>query len=109
MQRLQFEADSTMYDPASVSILDELFDFLRDNPSVVVEIGGHTNNIPETEYCDWLSTERAKSVAEYLVGKGIDPGRVSYRGYGKRQPLFSNATEDGRRRNQRVEIKILRI
>ena len=50
-----------------------------------------------------------RAVAEYLVQQGIDPERVFYKGYGKRQPLFSNGTEDGRRRNQRVEVKILRL
>ncbi len=109
MQKLQFEADSTNITEDNRPILDEIYVFLKDNPSIVVEIGGHTNNLPPPEYCDELSTARARAVAEYLVQRGIDPERVYYKGYGKRQPLFSNATEDGRRRNQRVEIKILRL
>ncbi|MCB0580580.1 MAG: OmpA family protein, partial [Phaeodactylibacter sp.] len=109
MQKLQFEADSTNITEDNRPILDEIFVFLKDNPSIVVEIGGHTNNLPPPEYCDQLSTARARSVAEYLVQKGIAPERVFYKGYGKRKPLFSNATEDGRRRNQRVEVKILRL
>jgi outer membrane protein OmpA-like peptidoglycan-associated protein len=109
MQKLQFDADSTNLRPDALPILDEIFVFLRDNPTIAVEIGGHTNNLPPAEYCDMLSTARARAVAEYLVQKGIDPERVYYQGYGKRNPLFSNATEDGRRRNQRVEIKILRL
>ena len=109
MQKLQFEADSTNIQASAVPILDEIYVFLRDNPSIVVEIAGHTNNLPPPEYCDQLSTARARAVAEYLVQKGIEPSRVFYKGYGKRDPLFSNGTEDGRRRNQRVEIKILRL
>ena len=109
MQKLQFEADSTNITEDNQPILDEIYVFLKSNPSIVVEIGGHTNNLPPPEYCDQLSTARARSVAEYLVHKGISPERVFYKGYGKRKPLFSNATEDGRRRNQRVEIKILRL
>ena len=109
MQKLQFEADSTNITEDNRPILDEIYVFLKDNPSIVVEIGGHTNNLPPPEYCDQLSTDRARAVAEYLVQQGIDPDRVFYKGYGKRKPLFSNGTEDGRRRNQRVEIKILRL
>ncbi|MCO6489449.1 MAG: OmpA family protein [Phaeodactylibacter sp.] len=109
MQKLQFEADSTNITEDNRPILDEIYVFLKDNPSIVVEIGGHTNNLPPPEYCDQLSTARARAVAEYLVQQGIDPERVFYKGYGKRKPLFSNATEDGRRRNQRVEVKILRL
>ncbi|MCO6477397.1 MAG: OmpA family protein, partial [Phaeodactylibacter sp.] len=109
MQKLQFEADSTKITDDNKPLLDEIYVFLKDNPSIVVEIGGHTNNLPPPEYCDELSTARARAVAEYLVQQGIDPERVFYKGYGKRKPLFSNATEDGRRRNQRVEIKILRL
>ncbi len=109
MQKLQFEADSTNITDDNKPLLDEIYVFLKDNPSIVVEIGGHTNNLPPPEYCDELSTARARAVAEYLVQQGIDPERVFYKGYGKRKPLFSNATEDGRRRNQRVEIKILRL
>ncbi len=109
MQKLQFEADSTRITSDARPILDEVYQFLKDNPSIVVEIAGHTNNLPPAEYCDWLSTERAKAVAEYLIGSGIDPARVAYKGYGKREPLFSNQTPDGRRRNQRVEIRVLRL
>ena len=75
----------------------------------MVEIGGHTNGIPEHAYCDRLSTQRAKAVAEYLVRRGIKQGRLKYKGYGKRQPVATNKTPDGRKRNQRVEIKILSL
>lgn len=109
MQKLQFEADSSRIQEEVKPLLNEIYIFLKDNPSIVVEIGGHTNNLPPDEYCDQLSTARARAVAEFLVGKGIPSDRVYYKGYGKRKPLFSNRTEDGRRRNQRVEIKILRL
>jgi len=61
----------------------------------------------QEEYCDLLSTARAKSVADYLVAKGIPATQVTYKGYGKRAPLVSNDTARGRKRNQRVEIKVL--
>ena len=109
MQRLQFDADSTNINESAEPILNEVYDFLKDNPGVVIRVEGHTNNVPPDEFCDKLSTARAKSVAEYIVKQGVAGERVYYRGYGKRQPLYDNRTADGRRKNQRVEIKILEI
>ncbi len=109
MEQLQFDADSVVLKPQFYPLLDELYDFLDENPGVVVEIGGHTNNLPPDEVCDRLSTARAKAVADYLIAKGIHQKRVFFKGYGKRQPIASNATVEGRRRNQRVEVKILRL
>ncbi|MBK7873238.1 MAG: OmpA family protein [Saprospiraceae bacterium] len=109
MEQLQFDADSTTINEPSMPVLNELFDFLTDNPAIVVEIGGHTNNLPPDDYCDRISTERAQAVSTYLVGKGIDPKRLYAKGYGKRKPIASNDTADGRRRNQRVEIRILEL
>ena len=87
----------------------EIFDFLKENDDLVVEIGGHTNNIPSHETCKELSTNRAKSVADYLVNKGLSNERIKYKGYGKFKPKYSNKTSQGRKGNQRVEIKVIRI
>jgi outer membrane protein OmpA-like peptidoglycan-associated protein len=103
---LYFDADSSTIQSASNAVLEEIYDFLSSNQNVIIEIGGHTNSLPEDEYCDRLSTARAKNVAEYLYNKGIPESQISYKGYGKRQPIASNATVDGRKKNQRVEIKI---
>ncbi|HEX5624892.1 MAG TPA: OmpA family protein, partial [Saprospiraceae bacterium] len=107
INQLFFAADSSMINPESFAVLDEIFDFLSSNKDVVVEIGGHTNSIPPHEYCDRLSSARAKNVAEYLIGKGIPDSQVQYRGYGKRVPIASNETAAGRIKNQRVELKII--
>lgn len=109
IDKLFFRADSTSITEESYPVLDEIYDFLVSNPSVVVEIGGHTNGIPSPEYCDKLSTERAKAVSDFLVLKGIKSSRLKYKGYGKRQPIDTNRTAAGRKRNQRVEIKILSL
>jgi outer membrane protein OmpA-like peptidoglycan-associated protein len=109
IDQLFFLPDSTNILPASIPVLNEVFDFLNANPKIIIEIGGHTNSLPPDDYCDRLSFERAKSVYEYLMNKGIEPKRVSYRGYGKRNPIATNATVEGRRRNQRVELKILSL
>ncbi len=109
IKNLYFKADSTDITEKSKPALDEIYSFLNSNKGIVVEIGGHTNNIPTDEYCDKLSTNRARNVAEYLVNKGIDRNRISYKGYGKRNPIASNKTSAGRKKNQRVEMKILSI
>ena len=110
IDNIYFQIDQANIQSTSYTELDKLFIFLRENPDVSVEIGGHTNGLPtEHWFCDSLSTARAKAVAQYLSGKGIDMERLAYKGYGKRKPLFSDRTEYGRRKNQRVEIKILNI
>jgi outer membrane protein OmpA-like peptidoglycan-associated protein len=90
-------------------VLEEIYTFLKDNNKVIIEIGGHTNSLPEDEYCDRLSTSRAKNIAQHLYGKGIPESQIAYKGYGKRQPIATNQTVEGRRRNQRVEIKIVSL
>ena len=107
IDQLYFKSDSFAITAPSYPVLNEIYDFLVSNPDVKVEIGGHTNNIPTHEYCDQLSTKRAKAVADFLIGKGIPKDRIGYQGYGKRKPLVSNSTLSGRKKNQRVEIKIL--
>jgi outer membrane protein OmpA-like peptidoglycan-associated protein len=107
IENLLFLTDSSSIKTESYPILDNIFRFLSANNDVVVEIGGHTNSLPDHEYADRLSSARAKAVADYLISKGISRERIQYRGYGKRQPIDTNETIEGRRRNQRVEIKII--
>jgi outer membrane protein OmpA-like peptidoglycan-associated protein len=109
MRLLNFETDKFTLKEESLPMLDELYDFMMENGSAAIEIGGHTNNQPSDAFADELSANRAKTVAEYLTGKGIDPKRVIYKGYGKRFPLVPNTSAEGRKTNQRVEIKILRV
>jgi len=107
LDKLYFEADSSRIREVVKPMLDELYDFLRENGKVVVEIGGHTNNRCEDAFCNSLSEKRAKAVADYLVAKGIEKDRVQYKGYGKTKPKYPNNTRTNMRRNQRVELKIL--
>lgn len=110
LKNLNFPADSTDMTAESLPILDEVREFLQDNPTITIEVGGHTNSTPPDDYCDQLSTARAKNVATYiLTGSDLDASRITSVGYGKRKPIATNKTEDGRRRNQRVEIKVLTL
>ncbi len=109
IEQLFFDADSTNMKSTSIPVMDEMYDFLRAYPQITVEIGGHTNDIPAHDYCDALSTARAKSVVDYLINKGIPVDQLTYKGYGKRKKLVSNRTAAGRKKNQRVEIKVLKV
>jgi len=109
INKLYFEADTSSINDDSNLALNELYDFLEENPGVRIEIGGHTNGMPPDAYCDKLSTDRAKAVAQYIIRKGIRPSRLEYKGYGKRKPIASNKTKEGRKRNQRVEVTILNV
>ncbi len=111
VDNIYFAADSSRIRDESEEVLDEIYTFLRDNKNIVVEIGGHTSTMPSHEYCDNLSSNRAREVAQALMRKGISPKRLTYKGYGKRKPLIRNDKFDmaARKKNQRVEIKILSI
>ena len=109
INNIYFRANQSILLPESFSELDRVVDFLKDNPNIYVEIGGHTNGLPSHEFCDQLSEARAKRVYQYFIDKGIPAGHLSYKGYGKRQPIADNNTLSGRKKNQRVELKIIRV
>ena len=106
LEKLYFPADSSSITNNGEKVLLELYQFLKSNPNLALEIGGHTNGLPPNDYCDRLSTLRAKNVVNYLIKEGINLDRMGYKGYGKRKPIGDNKTKDGQRRNQRVEIII---
>ena len=87
--------------------LDEIVDWLVANPKVNVEIGGHTDGIGSQEYNQKLSEQRAKTVYNYFVEHGVNKDRLSYKGYGKSEPIADNSTDAGRQQNRRVELKII--
>jgi outer membrane protein OmpA-like peptidoglycan-associated protein len=109
LNNIFFEANKADLKPESTASLDELATFLLENKNIYVEIGGHTNGLPGDEFCQKLSDNRAKAVTDYLIAKGIRSDHVSWKGYGKTQPVASNDTVEGRRKNQRVELKIIKV
>ena len=86
--------------------LDNLFQILNNNSSMVIEIEGHTDNTGNNKDNLDLSRMRSKAVYDYLISKGIDPVRLSYVGYGEERPKFSNKDAAGRSMNRRVEFRI---
>ncbi len=109
LDNLYFEMDKSILTDNSENTLLELFEFLNNNQKVIIEVGGHTNGLCSAEYCDELSRERAKAVASSLVKMGLPGYRILYKGYGKRMPIATNETVEGRTLNQRVEIKIISL
>ncbi|MBL7814428.1 MAG: OmpA family protein [Saprospiraceae bacterium] len=107
IEKLQFAPNSSEIEKESFSSLDAIYTLLAANPNMVVEIGGHTNLIIEEGLSLRLSLNRAKAVADYLVGKGIDKKRLVAKGYGRNHPIENNTTQAANKVNQRVEIKIL--
>lgn len=89
--------------------LDRLFDVLLNNKSINMEISGHTDNVGEKGHNQTLSENRAKAVVDYLVQKGIENTRLTFAGYGDKNPVAQNTTDDGRQLNRRVEFKVTKM
>jgi OOP family OmpA-OmpF porin len=85
--------------------LDKLYEIMNRS-EMVIEFGGHTDNVGSDEANQRLSQERVNSVKQYIADKGINPARMSAVGYGETQPVASNETDEGRQQNRRVELKI---
>jgi outer membrane protein OmpA-like peptidoglycan-associated protein len=86
--------------------LQQLVQVLQDNPTLKVEISGHTDNTGNPKDNLTLSTNRAKAIVDYLMGKGIDHTRLSYKGYGDTQPIADNNSESGRAKNRRTSFTV---
>ncbi len=85
--------------------LGQLLTVLKEQPKLVVEIGGHTDDVGGSDYNLKLSDERAAAAKQWLVAHGIAASRLTSRGYGQTQPLVPNTNEENRAKNRRVEVK----
>jgi outer membrane protein OmpA-like peptidoglycan-associated protein len=106
LRSVLFEQSKTSLLPESFAELDLIVSFLKDNPSVQIELSGHTDNRGVPFQNVKLSQGRVDTVKEYLISKGIDKKRISGKGYGGNKPIASNTTEETRRLNRRVEFTI---
>jgi len=104
LEGVNFEVDKAELTPDSLAVLDKVAASLRDWPEVKVEIGGHTDASGSAAHNLDLSQRRAESVKAYLVSKGIDPSRLTAKGYGKTKPIADNKTKEGKAKNRRVEL-----
>lgn len=90
----------------SFSSLDNVVKILKDNPTYMVDIEGHTDTTGTHEKNMILSNQRASSVKAYMVSKGIDESRITSKGFGPDRPIASNKTTAGKAQNRRVEMKL---
>ncbi|HCS87017.1 MAG TPA: hypothetical protein DIW30_00840 [Bacteroidales bacterium] len=104
---VHFATNKTVVLPESDQVLEDLYDFLTENPTVRIRIVGHTDNVGTLEANQRLSEGRARSVTNEMVKRGIDRHRIEYEGKGKTAPVATNDTEEGRAKNRRVEFIIL--
>jgi OOP family OmpA-OmpF porin len=107
-KKVLFQSGSSVLQPVSFPELDVLAIYLKGDLKKNIEIFGHTDNAGDENKNIELSTSRAKAVADYLIARGLDPGRVTYKGFGSSKPIDTNDTEEGRKENRRVEFKITR-
>lgn len=113
IDNVYYDFDKANLREDSYPALDKVVAMLNTNPTMVIEIGAHTDNKGKDRYNQKLSDARAASVVEYLVSKGIAKERLQSKGYGAAMPIAPNANEDGtdnpdgRQQNRRTEFKVI--
>lgn len=106
LKNILFETNSAMLQDISINEIDRLLQLLADNPTLKVQINGHTDNVGKPADNLKLSANRAKAVVDYLVAKGIATTRLSSKGFGETKPVADNKTEAGRSMNRRTEFEV---
>lgn len=107
LNNIFFDTNKFDLKPESITELQQLVDFLTLNPTLHIEISGHTDDIGNDASNNTLSENRARSVYQYLISNKIAADRLVYKGYGKTQPIAPNTTDEGRQKNRRTEFKII--
>ncbi len=108
LNNIYYKTNSANLDPRSLIVIDEFVEFLKANPNVKIEVYGHTDNKGNPNANLSLSTDRAFTVRDLLLAKGIDEKRlVNFKGFGSSVPIAENTTESGRAKNRRTEFKIV--
>lgn len=103
-----FDFDKWNLRPESFVELDRVVKLLTENPAIEIEMSAHTDSRGSDDYNFKLSDNRARSVMEYILSKGITPNRITSHGYGETIPVATNETDEGRQLNRRVEFKIMK-
>jgi len=107
LRNIFFDFDKFTIRSESEAELTRLYELLQENPDIKVEISGHTDNRGDDDYNQKLSENRAKAVVDWLINKGIPQSRMIYAGYGEKEPVATNETDEGRQENRRTEFKII--
>ncbi|NLL27875.1 MAG: OmpA family protein [Bacteroidales bacterium] len=106
LKNIFFDFNKATLRPESKNELENLTQLMRKNPTIKIEISGHTDNVGSAAYNKTLSQARAKAVVDYLINAGIPADRMTSAGYGFDKPIASNETDAGRQLNRRTEFKI---
>ena len=107
LENIYFAVDKSEVLQQSYNELVKLKELLEKNPGMAIELRGHTDNQGTVEHNQKLSENRARAVVDHLVSMGIDKERLSWKGFGKSEPVADNSTAEGRQKNRRVEYRVL--
>ena len=107
LEGVTFETNSAILTADSRPVLDEVADGMAKHPRLRVELQGYTDSTGSDKYNLVLSDKRANSVREYLISQSVKPEQLTAKGFGKADPVASNATPAGRAKNRRVVMKVL--
>lgn len=108
LKNVYFETGKSELLPDSYQTMNSVVKLMQNNPSIVLEISGHTDNVGTQKYNENLSKARAKACVDYMVAQGISAERLQYKGYGFQFSLFPNDTNENKAKNRRVEFKIIK-
>jgi len=108
LKNIYFDFDKTSLKKESFVELNKVVDLLKQNPSVEIEIAGHTDNKGSDEYNHNLSQGRSQTVVDYIISQGIESFRLTAHGYGESKPIDTNDNEQGQANNRRVEFTVLK-
>ncbi|MFL5745881.1 MAG: OmpA family protein [Niastella sp.] len=107
LKNIFFESGKFDLKPESTIELDNIFQLMKENPTLKIQISGHTDNVGKAADNMALSNNRAQAVVKYLVSKGIEQARLTFKGYGATQPVANNTSETGRAQNRRTELQVI--
>jgi outer membrane protein OmpA-like peptidoglycan-associated protein len=108
LKNIYFDFNKATLKPESFVELQKVVAFLNENPTVEIEIEGHTDSVGPDDRNQKLSQDRSQSVVDYMVSKGISGGRLKAKGFGESKPIDTNDTDAGRANNRRVEFTVLK-
>lgn len=104
---IHFGSNQSTIRDVDQQVLNQLVDTLNANPTMMIEIAAHTDSDGSYDFNQILSQKRASSVKTYLINKGIEERRMTAKGYGEKEPVSDNSTEQGKADNRRTEIRVI--
>ncbi|MGF1637615.1 MAG: OmpA family protein [Cyclobacteriaceae bacterium] len=107
LNNIFFETNAYKLTTDSKTELNKVVQLMRENPTIKIEISGHTDDVGTDVFNLELSDKRAEAVRDFLVDKNIETSRIQHKGYGKSRPILPNTTEENRGKNRRIEFEIL--